>query len=500
LFFRERAARKEQVRLRQQAQAEAATRELQAQFLQEMITGVGPSIAKGRDTTLLREILDKTANRVANELTNHPELAAELCHNLAIAYRDLGLYEQMAEISQKELKFVRAGFGPGPAQAVSLIDLGSAYWRVGNYEKAEATYREALAIYRKAPGTDRADLARSLNGLALVLRDREKLGEAEDTYREALTLLRGRFGENHSEVASVLSNLGVVLHGEGKLAEAETLQREALDIRRKLFGSEHPDVSNSLNNLAVVLHEKGELAEAEMKFREALEIRRKLMGDQHPAMANTLVRLAEVLSEKGKSADAESSYREALAIQQRGLGVEHPLTTVTVQKLILILRDEGKFDQAEQLCQDRLSTLRARLPADDPRLADALAQFASFLLTEGKFAEVEPPARECLVIRERKLPDNWRTFNTRSLLGGSLLGQQKYAEAEPLLLSGYEGMKQRSGKIPADGQINLRDGLQRLVRLYETTSQTNQAAEWKQQLDDFERAQSNRVLTSPKLR
>jgi len=36
------------------------------------------------------------------------------------------------------------------------------------------------------------------------------------------------------------------------------------------------------------------------------------------------------------------------------------------------------------------------------------------------------------------------------MLGGSLLGQKKYAEAEPLLLSGYEGMKQREVKIPPE--------------------------------------------------
>jgi hypothetical protein len=34
-------------------------------------------------------------------------------------------------------------------------------------------------------------------------------------------------------------------------------------------------------------------------------------------------------------------------------------------------------------------------------------------------------------------PDAWTTFNTRSLPGGALLGQQMYAEAKPLLLAGY---------------------------------------------------------------
>ena len=33
--------------------------------------------------------------------------------------------------------------------------------------------------------------------------------------------------------------------------------------------------------------------------------------------------------------------------------------------------------------------------------------------------------------------------NARSLLGESLIGQKKYADAEPLVLSGYEGLRAR---------------------------------------------------------
>ncbi len=33
------------------------------------------------------------------------------------------------------------------------------------------------------------------------------------------------------------------------------------------------------------------------------------------------------------------------------------------------------------------------------------------------------------------------------MLGGALLGQKKYDAAEPLLLKGYAGLKQREGAI-----------------------------------------------------
>ncbi len=50
------------------AKAEAARSRQIAHFLQDMLKGVGPSVAQGRDTKMLREILDQTADRIGKEL------------------------------------------------------------------------------------------------------------------------------------------------------------------------------------------------------------------------------------------------------------------------------------------------------------------------------------------------------------------------------------------------------------------------------------------------
>ncbi len=39
------------------------------------------------------------------------------------------------------------------------------------------------------------------------------------------------------------------------------------------------------------------------------------------------------------------------------------------------------------------------------------------LLEQKKWTEAEPLLRECLAIREKKEPDAWTTFNTKSLPG-----------------------------------------------------------------------------------
>jgi hypothetical protein len=82
------------------------------------------------------------------------------------------------------------------------------------------------------------------------------------------------------------------------------------------------------------------------------------------------------------------------------------------------------------------------------------------------------------------------------MLGGALLGQKKYAEAEPLLLAGYSGMKQREARIPAVGKTNLKEALQCLMQLYEATDRPEQAAEWKQKLEEFDPAAARKPAPS----
>jgi hypothetical protein len=118
-------------------------------------------------------------------------------------------------------------------------------------------------------------------------------------------------------------------------------------------------------------------------------------------------------------------------------------------------------------------------------VAGSLQNLALVLWDEKKLAEAEPLIRECLAIREKNLRDDWRTFDAKSMLGGILLSQTEHTEAEPLLLAGYEGMKEREGKIPADGKPHLKESLQRLVQLYEATAQSEKLAKWKKRLEEF---------------
>jgi hypothetical protein len=99
--------------------------------------------------------------------------------------------------------------------------------------------------------------------------------------------------------------------------------------------------------------------------------------------------------------------------------------------------------------------------------------------------------RDSLKIRKAERPDKWTTSHTQSLLGEALLNQKKYAEAEPLLLQGYEGMKQREAKISLQNKVRLTEGLERLVQLYEAIGKKDQADNWRKELERFQKAQAD---------
>ena len=129
-----------------------------------------------------------------------------------------------------------------------------------------------------------------------------------------------------------------------------------------------------------------------------------------------------------------------------------------------------------------LEAARKQFGPADPRTAGIMAPLGLGLIQQGKWTEAEPILRESLAIREKLQPDEWSTFNTRSLLGGSLLGQKEYAEAEPLIVSGYEGMKAREARIPPPGRPRLAEAAERVVRLYEDWGKKDKAAEWRARL------------------
>jgi len=318
--------------VRAQGEAERAKKERDkaeriASFMGDILKGAGPSVALGRDATMLREMLDVAASRIEKgELKDSPEAELQLRLAVGKTYTELGVYEHARELIGPSVRLAQTLYGEEhPLVATSLYSPAEFLFKSGgNYVEGESLSRKALAMRRKLLGEEHADVAASLNELgAFLIQYQGKGAEAEPLFREALAMRRKLLGNEHVDVATSLNNLGYLQGSQGNYPEAERLYREALAMRRKLLGEENPDVANCMDNLARVLRQQGNYSEGERLCRESLGMFRKLLGGEHRIVANGLDSLADQLEGQGNYSEAERLYREALAMRRKLLGEEH---------------------------------------------------------------------------------------------------------------------------------------------------------------------------------
>ena len=395
---KERQARREADAALRQAEADKAKAQTEAvksqqvtQFLENMLNGVGPAVALGQDTTMLRGILDQTAENVGKEMTNQPAVEAELRSLVGGIYLEIGNFDQAEKMDRIALAINQRLWGQeSQAAAAAFSDLGMVFAQEGKLADWEAAQREALAIRRRLLGDNHPDVAASLSNLAEAYTQQGRIAEAEALVREALAIRQKCFGSESLEAADSLRSLSILLGDEGKWAESEAMSREVLAIRRKLLGSEHPLVATSLTDVAWAAGgQPGKLEEAEALEREALAMRRKLLGEEHPDVAKSLYLVGDRLREEGKLNDALALLNEALAMQRKLLSDANPTTLDTLHSLGMVLEAEGRLAESEQIHREALVVWHKMGEDGIPQALAELKSLAQILMAEKKFGEAE---------------------------------------------------------------------------------------------------------------
>lgn len=105
-------------------------------------------------------------------------------------------------------------------------------------------------------------------------------------------------------------------------------------------------------------------------------------------------------------------------------------------------------------------------------------------LNQHKYKEAEALLHEASNGHQKAMTNSWVRYDCLSMLGASLAGQKGYAEAEPLLVSGYEGMLQREASIPAPSRFKLEQAGKWIVQLYQDWGKPEQVANWARKLQE----------------
>jgi len=400
-FYTARLARE-----RDRARLEAQKATQVSELLTGLLSGADPFASHEVKEPTLRSLLDAGAERFQKELANQPEVQVEM-----------------------------------------LSLLGQIYHRLDLDDKARPLLDQALATGRRTLGSENLLVAKALNELGVLLRERADYSAAEASLRESLALRRKLLGADHGDVAVTLVELAAVYENEGHDEKAEPLLRESIAIRRKVVGedAEH-ELAVSLNDLAHILRRRGDLAGAETLFRQALPIFRRTRGEEHPHVATLLNNLALVAEDRKEWTEAESLFRQSLAIDLKTLSPEHPTVGNTRINLSLTLLAQGKNDEAASEAEEGLRITRASLGNDHPRVAVGEIARGRVHLAHGRPADAVPLFRDAIRIRQHTLPpSDWRIGVPKSDLGAALMALGHYDEAEPLLRDAQRVLKDVPG-------------------------------------------------------
>ncbi len=513
------------------ANAESATSRAISEFLQNDLLAQASAANQARPNTKpdrdlkVRTALDRAAARITGRFDRQPQVEAAIRDTIGKTYLELGLYPEARKQLERALDLQRRVLGPknpetlkamsrigyvdflqgkypeaekllahtleierrvlgleNPDTLKSIMSLASVYFEEAKYAQAEAFDRQALEIGRRVSGPEHPDTLKSMNNLANVYWAEGKYTQAEALHNQVLKIRLRVLGPVHPETLSSTINLANVYFDEGKYVQAEVLYNRTLETERGAQGPEHPDTLISMNNLGSVYVAEGKYAQAEALYSQTLEIRRRVLGPEHRYTLSAMENVAVAYAAQGKYKQAEALFIQCLETERRVLGQEHPAVLDTVLTAASMYQRQGKYTLAETYSAQSLTGRRHALGSEHPDTMASAADLALAYQSQGKFGEAEPLAREALEFNRKTQPDGWQRFRAESLLGASLAGQKKYAEAEPLLLEGYEGMMAQKDRIAVPDWYHLDRAREWLVQLYEAWGKPLKAAEWKKKL------------------
>lgn len=183
----------------------------------------------------------------------HPDLAKAI-NNVAGWHFRREEYGEAARLYREALAMKqRFPFDKDVDLAKSMSNLATALLELGDDGEVETLYRGALAIRRSRTEPNWDDIAQSLRNLGSFYHQQGDLRQAETLQREALAACqRAHPAQENTRCATILNGLALVLHDQKRPGEALPLYRRVLEIRSALLGDSHLHVVSSWLDLAAV--------------------------------------------------------------------------------------------------------------------------------------------------------------------------------------------------------------------------------------------------------
>jgi len=431
----------------ERARTQAAKAEQVAAFSQSILSGVDPTIARGKDTQLLHDILDRAAERIDAELANQPEVAAAIHLTIGKSYRNISEFGPAETHLRAAEKSHTALLGADARDTLrTRVALTMLLARQGKLTEAEAIVRPVVDAARRALGPDDRDTLEFTSELANVLARAKKLDEADALIRRTLERQKSLFGDDDKDVLDSMFILSNCLWAQQKSKEAVDVARSLAAARERKVGKDHSDAITALGSLAMMLSAAGESQASLETYEDTLARARRVFGPHHQSTLTILHNYGIALRGAHRPAEGETVLREALEGRQRVLGEDHPETISTLTVLTNSLLDQRQSEQALAMAQRAVAAARRRFGDDSDHTLPTMSNLARALRGVGKRREAADILGQ-IARTSRKLPAGSRRDVAMDYYNWAAVLQDlgDYEATEPVFVE-LIGLWEKAGK------------------------------------------------------
>ncbi len=394
----ERKAREAEAKAKEDAQTALQV----SGFLEGLFEVSDPGEARGKTVTA-REILDRGAKRVADELKHQPPVQARLMLTMGKVYESLGLYDQAISLLEAAVETRRHALREDDLEtAAALRKLGDARTQRGEYDRAATALEASLAITERLLGREHPSAADALQSLGNVSLRKGDYVRGQRLFERALAIREKALAPDHPDLAMSLYGLGAIHYRKGELARARELWERSLAIRERALGPDHPLVARSLNALAVVDTGAGQYAAARARLERVVRIQEKVLGPKHADLAGALSNLGDVLIRSDRHAEALPLLERAVEIEEAAVGPAHPELARFLERLgTATLFGAGDVARARLLFERSLAIREKVLSSTDQELTDSIVGLANCERRAGRLATAKDLFERALALNRK---------------------------------------------------------------------------------------------------
>jgi len=223
------------------------------------------------------------------------EKRAEVNCEAGKAYTSLGKLDHAISEYQKILSYCWDS-SQNEIKAETFTQIAQLIAKQGDHDRALGYLHRAISAFRRLD--DRLGICKALRNLGVVYVELGEFEEAQSTYSEAIAL--AAVVSDPVLYADLVNNLGAIMNMRGETARALELYQESLDIY-----DQHKEIRKSAyarNNIAITYLEQGRLDEAFEKFKAADDIAHQIKDASLAVIVN--INLADLYVRRGAPAQA----------------------------------------------------------------------------------------------------------------------------------------------------------------------------------------------------